>query len=132
MVSGLVSEPSALREQTSGRGERVGPVARHGGVEVASEDLVVVPWLAVDPLQVVVGSRDCVAVVGVTVELWLSLSLRFSLSRSLGEVDSTDRVGNVSTTGSIAVWLVNSNSGIALGMVGSNGGISERLSRVEV
>lgn len=125
MVSGLVSVPSV-----HGRGERVAPVAGHGGVEVASEDLVVVPGLAVDPLEVVVGSRGGVSVVGVTVELWLSL--RFGLSRSLGKVDSTDRVGNVSSTGSIAVGLVNSNSGIALGMVGSKGGISERLSGMEV
>merc|ERR1712241_1329818 len=47
------------------------------------------------------------------VSLSLSLSLGFwlSLSLSLGNVDSSDRVGQISATGSIPVWLVGSNSG---------------------
>merc|ERR1711950_100968 len=52
---------------------------------------------------------------GVVDQSWVSLSLSLgfwlSLSLSLGNVNNSDRVGQISATGSIAVWLVGSNSG---------------------
>merc|ERR1711936_495108 len=48
---------------------------------------------------------------GVSLSLSLSLSFWLSLSLSLSNVDSSDRVGQISATGSIPVGLVGSNGG---------------------
>ena len=69
------------------------------------------------------------------VSLSLSLSFWLSLSLSLGNVDSSDRVGQISATGSIPVGLVGSNgggggkSGLIAGVaeVGGVGGLVEAV-----